>query len=215
MKKQLVRITEQDLYRLIDESVNRILENRKMLVSERIKGEKGMSDDEVASDRIRRHRATQKVHKPSLKDSLFKEAVRKSLNKFIKEEMDGQYHGVNDEWYQEEDYDGHVGSEGMIRSYDIGGYYMSNAENDAKESGFNDVVEYLKYWFNEIKQECPWYWTKIGNGYGYHGNTLFREGGVVCKEIADQIMFDEYPIGQAEYDEDFNNRLNRGEFYAN
>ena len=128
--------------------------------------------------------------------------------------MDGQYNGVNDEWYQEEDYYGHVGSEGMIRSYDIGGYYMSNAEQDAKESGFDDVVEYLKYWFSEIQSECPWYWTKIGKGYGYHGNTLFREGGVVCKEIADQIMFDVYPIGQAEYDDDFNNRLNRGEYYA-
>lgn len=114
--KTLIRITEQDLHRMIKESVNRIL-------SERIKGEKGMSDDEVmwrrnrnfekdcdyvpnklhddpfapkysdriemeapyhtpeemehrvASDRLKRHNATQRVHKPSLKQSMFKEDI--------------------------------------------------------------------------------------------------------------------------------------------
>ena len=72
----------------------------------------------------------------------------------------------------------------------------------------------MQYWFDEIKNECPWRWTKIGKGYGYNGTTIFREGGVVCKDIYGQIMVDEYPIGQAEYDENFNDRLNRGEYHA-
>lgn len=81
----------------------------------------------------------------------------------------------------------------MIRSYDIGTYYVDQAEQDAQESGYNDVAEYLKYWFDEIKNECPWEWTKIGQGYGYNGSTIFSENGVVCKDIYGQIMIDEYP----------------------
>jgi len=169
MKQQLYRITEQDLQRMIKESVNRILSDRKKIFegSEMI-----LSGDDSQ-----------------------------------------EYHGVNDEWYQEEDYDGNVGSEGMVRSYDIGAYYLSNAEQDAEDSGFDNVEDYLKYWFSEIKDECPWYWQKIGSGYGYNGSTIFREGGVVCKDIADQIIIDEYPIGAAERNADFENRLNNGEYW--
>ena len=95
------------------------------------------------------------------------------------------------EWYDEQDYDGKTGEPGMVRSYDIGTYYDANAENDAKECGYDNLEDYLKYWFGEIKADCPWYWQKIGNGYGYHGNTIFKDGGVTCKEIYGQIMFDE------------------------
>lgn len=125
--------------------------------------------------------------------------IKKSVNRILREEL-GTYNGVNDEWYAEEDYDGNVGEEGMIRSYDIGTYYVGQAEQDAQENGYDDVAEYLQYWFDEIKNECPWRWTKIGRGYGYNGSTIFREGGIVCKDIYGQIMVDEYPIGQAKYD---------------
>ena len=105
-----------------------------------------------------------------------------------------------DEWYEEEDYNGNQGEPGMIKSYDIGTYYMSQAEEDAKECGYDDVSDYLEYWFGEIQQECPWYWTKIGHGYGYNGDTIFKHDGIVCKNIFDQIMFDEYPIGDPHRD---------------
>ena len=113
VEEGIMRLTESDLHDIIKEAVGIIL-------SERIKGENGMSDDEVmrrrnrnfekdcdyvpnrlhddpyspnysdriemespyhspeemerrvAKDRMMRHYATQKVHKPSLKDTLFR-----------------------------------------------------------------------------------------------------------------------------------------------
>ena len=38
-------------------------------------------------------------------------------------------------------------------------------------------------------------WQKIGSGYGYNGDTIFQNGGIVCKDIFGQIMIDEYLIG--------------------
>lgn len=124
-----------------------------------------------------------------LTESELKNIIGKSVMRILKE--DGNL--VYDEWYGEEDYNGNVGEKGMIRSYNIGTYYDGQAEQDAKENGYDDVAEYLRYWFNEIKPECPWEWTRIGNGYGYHGTTIFKEDGVVCKDIYGQIMIDEYP----------------------
>lgn len=122
-------------------------------------------------------------------ESKIRQMVKESIKRFVNEAT--LVPDAYNEWYQEEDYDGNTGKEGMVRSYDIGGYYMHNAENDAKECGFDDVAKYLHYWFNEIKPECPWYWQKLGSGYGFHGKTIFQDGGLVCKEIYDQIMFDE------------------------
>lgn len=124
-----------------------------------------------------------------LTESELKNMIGNSVMRILKEGGNLVY----DEWYGEEDYNGHVGEKGMIRSYDIGTYYTDQAEQDAQESGYNDVAEYLKYWFDEIKSECPWEWTKIGQGYGYNGSTIFSEDGVVCKDIYGQIMIDEYP----------------------
>ena len=143
--------------------------------------------------------------------------IRSTVNRILREDVG--YNGINDEWYQEEDYNGNVGEKGMIRSYEIGMYYDSNAEQDAKENGYDNLADYLRYYFDEIRPECPWYWTKIGNGYGFNGDTIFSEavpngGTVVCKNIYGQIVFDEYPTGYAEYEQDFNNRLNRGEYYT-
>lgn len=47
MNKKLIRLTESDLHRIIKESVNKVL-------NERIKWEKGMSDDEVKHRRLKR-----------------------------------------------------------------------------------------------------------------------------------------------------------------
>ena len=97
------------------------------------------------------------------------------------------------DWYDEEDFDGNTGEEGQIRSYDVGYYTIDQAEQDAQENGYNDVAEYLKYWFSEVQPECPWTWQDTGGGYGYNGDTVFEEEGVVCKDIYGQLMFDEYP----------------------
>lgn len=115
--------------------------------------------------------------------------VKRAVRRIIKETNGRSM--VYDEWLSEEDYDGHTGEPGMIRSYDIGTYYDSNAEKDARENGYEDVAKYLEDWFDEIRPDCPWYWQKIGPGYGYHGTTIFERGGLVCKNIYGQIMFDE------------------------
>jgi hypothetical protein len=121
------------------------------------------------------------------------------LHKIVKESVKKLFemNELYSEWYDEEDYNGQTGEEGMIRSYDIGTYYDSQAEEDAKENGFKDLASYLEYYFNEIQAECPWYWTRVGSGYGYNGKTIFKNDGIVCKNIYGQIMFDEYPIGDA------------------
>ena len=158
MKKKIIRLTEQDLHNIINESVKRILKEQDDWDAHL------QQDDDIPDD----------------------------INVQFEDDDNIQGNNLYQEWYDEEDYDGKTGEPGMVRSYDIGTYYMSNAEEDAKESGYDNVAEYLSYWFNEIKPECPWYWQKIGSGYGYNGTTIFKEGGLVCKDICDQIMFDEY-----------------------
>jgi len=123
--------------------------------------------------------------------------IRETVRRIIREDNE-----LYDEWYQEEDYDGNVGEPGMIRSYDIGTYYMDNAEKDAQENGYDNVADYLQYLFLEIQPECPWYWSKVGSGYGYNGDTVFKYDGIVCKDIYGQLMFDEYPIADARRDQD-------------
>lgn len=143
-----------------------------------------------------------------LTESELHKIVENSVKRILKEGNE-----LYNEWYQEEDYNGNYGQPGMIRSYNIGAYYVSNAEQDAKESGFNSLEEYLKYWVNEILPDCPWEWTKVGNGYGYNGDTLVKMDGIIVKDIYGQIMVDEYPIADARRDQDFSDRLQKGEYW--
>lgn len=136
--------------------------------------------------------------------SFLNESVRKAVNKRLNESNE-----LYDEWYDEEDYDGNVGEPGLIKSYDIGSYYTSQAEQDAEENGMS-LEDYLLYWFDEIKQECPWYWTQKSGGYY---KTLAQQDGVVIKELpGDQIVIDEYPIGDAGRDEAMDNRMPPGDY---
>ena len=142
-----------------------------------------------------------------LTESDLHRVVKESVQKILREMS-----GIYDEWYGEEDYDGNVGQEGLIRSYDIGTVYDSNVEQEAKEMGFNNIGDYLKYWFDEVKEDTPWYWTQKSGGFK---NTIFREGGVVCQLLpGGQIVIDEYAPGEAESGEDFQNRLTQGEFWS-
>ena len=142
-----------------------------------------------------------------LTESDLRKIVKESVERILKE-----HNELYDEWYQEEDYDGHQGQPGLIRSYDIGTVYDANVESDAKEMGFNNISDYLRYWFDEVRGETPWYWTQKSGGFK---NTLFREDGVVCQVLpGGQIVIDEYAPGEAEYENDFNNRLTQGEFWT-
>ena len=80
----------------------------------------------------------------------------------------------------------------MVKSYDIGYYRVDNAMLDAKECGYENLQDYLKFWWNEVSDDIPFRWQKLGSGYGYHGTTLLRLGNVVFKNIYEQIMVDEY-----------------------
>ena len=114
-------------------------------------------------------------------NKLIKETVRDILNE--NECMD---------FYSEEDEFGNVGEPGMVKSYDIGYYSVDNAMLDAKECGYENLQDYLKFWWNEVSDDIPFTWEKLGSGYGYHGTTLLRLGNVVFKNIYEQIMVDEY-----------------------
>ena len=147
-----------------------------------------------------------------LTESDLKKIVSGSVMRIISEMNEGN--GLYDEWYDQEDYNGQTGEPGMVKSYEIGHYYMGQAENDAREAGYDNVSDYLQYWFSKIQPECPWYCTKVNGGYGYNGTTVFRNDGVVCKDISGQIIIDEYPIGDARRNADFEERLNKGEYWT-
>ena len=119
--------------------------------------------------------------------ALLRESVVGALSRIV------ENRGSSQDWYAEEDYDGNVGQDGMIRSYNIGTYYVDQAEVDDKDCGYDDVAEYLKYWFSEIQMECPWYWVEERSGYGHNGSTICEFGNVRIKDIFGQIMVDEYP----------------------
>ena len=175
-----VTVNESQLRSLVKEAVHDMLceLDWKTYANAARKRASQYSEDKTNGDKFKQHG-----------EGYVKESVSKAIKKILKENL------YNDEFYSEEDYNGNTGEPGMVKSYDIGTYYLSQAEEDAKENGYDDVAEYLDYWFNEIKQECPWYWQKIGSGYGYNGNTIFKNGQVVCKDIFDQIIIDEYPLG--------------------
>lgn len=79
-----------------------------------------------------------------------------------------------------------------VKSYDIGYYSVSQAEEDAKECGFKNVGDYLLYWFNEINDGTLEYTIQeLKNTYGYMGGTLAKQGNIRIKDIYGQIMVDE------------------------
>ena len=117
--------------------------------------------------------------------------IRNSIKRIIRESND-YYNTSIDDFYSKEDNDGNQGEEGMVKSYDIGYYDVSNAEEDAEKEGM-PLDEYLKYWFSEIQPECPFTWKRLGGGYGHNGDTIAKDGNVVIKDIYGQIMIDEYP----------------------
>jgi hypothetical protein len=132
--------------------------------------------------------------------------IRESVDRILKEAS-----SFDDEWYGQEDYDGNTGRPGLMKSYDIGHVYDSNVEQEAKEAGYDNIADYLKYWFSETQQDTPWYWTQK---YGRPEGVIFREGGIVCHTLpGGQIVIDEFAPGEAEYERDFNNRLGQGEYW--
>lgn len=98
-----------------------------------------------------------------------------------------------DDFFNEEDSNGNYGQPGQVKSYDIGYYSTANAEEDARQSGFDSLEEYLTFWWREVGPEVPFTWQTLGGGYGFHGDTIAQIGNVCIKAIYDQIMVDEYP----------------------
>lgn len=111
--------------------------------------------------------------------------VRESISRVLKENVE--------DFYSEEDYDGKTGEPGMVKSYDIGYYTVSQAESDAHENGYDSLENYLNFWWGEIGYETPWTWEKLGSGYGYNGKTIAAIDNVRIKDIYGQIIIDEYP----------------------
>ena len=79
-----------------------------------------------------------------------------------------------------------------VKSYEIGYYATSQAEEDAKENGYSNVGEWLLAWFNEINDSTLEYIIQeLKNTYGYMGDTLAEQGNIRIKDIFGQIMVDE------------------------
>ena len=148
--------------------------------------------------------------------------IRKRVNRVVNEAFDYWQQAKEnvEDFYAEEDENGKTGEPGQVKSYEVGHMYRSNVETEAKEGGYNNVADYLKDWWNEVCSEhIPFIWQTLKPGYGYHGTTIVtipsQNGGtVVCKEIHEQIMFDEYAPGEFESEQDFENRLNQGEYWT-
>lgn len=118
-------------------------------------------------------------------ESQLNRIVRESVNKVLRE-------SAEDDFYSEPDMDGRTGQPGMVKSYDMGHSYTSNYERSAEEHGMS-LEDYLKYMWEEISNETPFIWQKLGNGYGYNGDTILKLGNVVFKDIYGELMVDEYP----------------------
>ena len=125
------------------------------------------------------------MKKIRLTESQFNRLIKETVRNILKENECVDF-------YSEEDEFGNVGEPGMVKSYDIGYYSVDNAMLDAKEFGYENLQDYLKFWWNEVSDDIPFTWEKLGSGYGYHGTTLLKLGNVVFKEIYGQIMVDEY-----------------------
>lgn len=128
--------------------------------------------------------------------------ISRSVRRMINEDF-RQGQRLGDDFYMEEDDEGKTGEPGQVKAYDVGYLSLSNAEADAEENGYDDVAEYLKYWWDEVSVDgIPFTWQDKGTGYGYKGDEIFTKdtengGTLVCKDIYGQIMFDEY--GPEEY----------------
>ena len=120
-----------------------------------------------------------------MNEKRLKYIIRESINRVIKENVE--------DFYSEEDYDGKTGEPGMVKSYDISYYTVSQAESDAHENGYDSLEDYLNFWWGEIGYEIPWTWEKLGSGYGYNGETIATIDNVKIKDIYGQIIVDEYP----------------------
>ena len=125
------------------------------------------------------------MKKIRLTESQFNRLIKETVRNILKENECVDF-------YSEEDEFGNVGEPGMVKSYNIGYYSVDNAMLDAKEFGYENLQDYLKFWWNEVSDDIPFTWEKLGSGYGYHGTTLPKLGNVVFKEIYGQIMVDEY-----------------------
>ena len=125
------------------------------------------------------------MKKIRLTESQFNRLIKETVRNILKENECVDF-------YSEEDEFGNVGEPGMVKSYNIGYYSVDNAMLDAKEFGYENLQDYLKFWWNEVSDDIPFTWEKLGSGYGYHGTTLLRLVNVVFKEIYEQIMVDEY-----------------------
>lgn len=214
--RRTIRLKESELRRMISESVKRILNeigDKNDFALDAVRGRRAakqyytnMNDTEKAENNRVMGLAQDKIYKNYSKNHNlgvgngpgyyygFKKGLDKYANGDVSESHIKRTLRENiEDWYAEEDYNGQTGEEGEVKSYDIGSYYLGNAERDAEENGYDDVAEWLKNWFFEIQVDCPWYWQKMGSGYGYNGDTIFEENGVVCKDIYGQLMFDEYP----------------------
>lgn len=113
--------------------------------------------------------------------------VMESVRTYLEESLS------QDDFFNEEDSNGNYGQPGQVKSYDIGYYSTANAEEDARQNGFDNLEDYLTFWWREVGPEVPFTWQTLGGGYGFHGDTIAQIGNVCIKAIYDQIMVDEYP----------------------
>jgi len=115
------------------------------------------------------------------------------------------------EWYEVEDYDGNYGKKGDYRSYELGHTYWDNMKADAKEMGYKNFEDYLWFWFDEVLPDLPWYWY---NDKSYNGIPVYQHDGFVFYDLNGQVILNEYAIGDARRDLDFEHRLKSGEYWT-
>ena len=140
--------------------------------------------------------------------------MRQMMNRLKSNSKANLNESDNSAFYEEEDYEGNKGKPGMVKSYDIGMEYVDNLEKEAEEQDMS-LEEYLRAWWDEVGNECPWTWSELGHGYGYDGDMILRIGDVVFKDIYGQLMVDEYEPGAPAYKEDFVERVRKAQSSSN
>ena len=103
-------------------------------------------------------------------------------------------------FYAELDSNGNIGTEGQVRSLDVGYLNLANMKNDARRAGYSSFRRYLAYWWKEISAEpLPFTWQTLGEGYGHQGTNIYHTDDIIIKEIYGQVMVDQHAPRSVKY----------------
>ena len=177
--KQIIRLNESQLNRIIKECATRML-------------------NEIAGYDATMKKAYRAFNPNTRMGRLRSKLMPKKYEKYQKigQEVNnissGDKTGSN-EWYDQKDRFGTTGEPGCVRYFETKGITYEKAENESVKHGLS-IDEYLMQWFFKNINNLTWIWVD-GNTYykSLRGETIFSNNGYVCIKHNNTIFFIERP----------------------